>query len=256
MRLLFVGDVCGAAGLRAAVRYIRERRDDFDAVVVNGENVTNGRGLSRKHFGALLDAGADVVTLGNHSFDQRETLDYIEEAPRLLRPLNMPRGVPGLGVRTVDLPSGARLTVMQLMGRVFMEPIDNPFRVADEALESLPGDVPVLVDMHAEATSEKKVMGWHLRGRVAAVLGTHTHVQTADERIDQGTAYLTDVGMTGVEDSAIGVEFPEVHHRFTQQTPKRYRPAEGRAMVQAAELTIEGVKATAVARVRWLEPQP
>jgi metallophosphoesterase (TIGR00282 family) len=256
MKLLFVGDVCGAAGLRAAVQYIRLRRDDVDAVVVNGENVTNGRGLSRKHFGALIDAGADVVTLGNHSFDQREALEYIEETPRLLRPLNLPRGVPGLGVRTFDLASGDRLTVMQLMGRVFMDAIDDPFRVADEALESVPLDAPVLVDMHAEATSEKKVMGWHLRGRVAAVLGTHTHVQTSDERIDRGTAYLTDVGMTGVEDSAIGAEFPEIHHRFTQQTPKRYRPAEGRAMVQAAELTIDGLKATAIARVRWVEPQP
>lgn len=256
MKLLFVGDVCGASGLRAAVQYIRLRRDEMDAIIVNGENITNGRGLSRKHFGALMDAGVDVVTLGNHSFDQREALEYIEETPRLLRPLNLPRGVPGLGVRTYDLVSGDRLTVMQLMGRVFMEAIDDPFRVADEALDAVPVDVPVLVDMHAEATSEKKVMGWHLRGRVAAVLGTHTHVQTADERIDRGTAYLTDVGMTGVEDSAIGVEFPEVHHRFTQKTPKRYRPAEGRAMVQAAELTIDGLKATAIERVRWSEPQP
>lgn len=253
MRVLFVGDVFGTPGLRATRSYLQQVRDGFDLIIVNGENASGGFGLGRKHFTQLRDAGADVVTLGNHTFDQKDTADLLEETRHLIRPLNYPPGTPGLGAVTLDLDGGARVTVAQVQGRIFLEPLDDPFRALDDLLESLDGAHPVLVDLHAEATSEKKVLGWHLAGRAAAAIGTHTHVQTADETIMQGTAYLTDVGMSGVQASSIGMRYDEVHARFTSKPAPRWRPAQGRATVHAVELELDGTRATSIRRVQWTE---
>jgi len=254
VRILFVGDVFGTPGLRATRAYLRQVRADYDLIVVNGENATGGFGLARKHFQQLRDAGADVVTLGNHSFDQAETAELIEETRHLIRPLNYPPGSPGLGAVTLDLPAG-RVTVAQVVGRIFLEPMDDPFRALDDLLEDLPGDRPLIVDLHAEATSEKKVLGWHLSGRASAAIGTHTHVQTADETIQHGTAYLTDVGMSGVQASSIGMRYDEVHARFTRKPSPRWKPATGRATVCAVAIELEGARAVSIERIRWSEPE-
>lgn len=251
VRVLFVGDVFGTPGIRAATAFLKARAREYDFVVVNGENAAGGFGITRSHFEQLRGAGADVVTLGNHGFDQVDAFELLEETPRLLRAANYPTGTPGVGWGVFDARDGGRVAVMQLMGRVYMDPLDDPFRAADEALEHIPAGVPVLVDFHAEATSEKKVMGYHLAGRVAAVLGTHTHVTTADETVFKGTAYITDVGMTGVQASSIGMAFEEVHQRFRDKLPRRFKPATGVATVSAVEIDVEGPRATAIRRVSW-----
>jgi len=256
VRVLFVGDVFGTPGLRAARAFLRREGGAYDFVIVNGENATGGYGLTRKHFTQLREAGADVVTLGNHSFDQSDTAELLEETRHLLRPLNYPPGTPGLGFSTFDLPDGARITVAQVMGRIFLEPLDDPFRAVDDLFERVGDDHPVVIDVHAEATSEKKVLGWHASGRAAAVIGTHTHVQTADETIQRGTAYLTDVGMTGVLSSSIGMRYDEVYARMTRRPMPRYRPASGRATVCAVELELSGTKARTVRRIQWSEEGP
>ena len=253
MRVLFVGDVFATPGLKAARAFLRDVRDDYDFAIVNGENAAGGFGIVRKHFEQLRDAGADVVTLGNHTFDQAETAALLEETQHLIRPLNYPPGTPGLGAATFALPGGERITVAQVMGRVFMDPLDDPFRAIDDLFERVGTDHPVIIDLHAEATSEKKVLGWHAAGRAAAAIGTHTHVQTADETILRGTAYITDVGMTGVQASSIGMGFDEVHHRFTRKTPKRFRPAHGPATVCAVAIEIEGARALAIRRIQRAE---
>ena len=173
---------------------------------------------------------------------------------RIVRAANYPSGTPGLGHTVVDTPAG-RLAVGQVMGRVFMDPLDDPFAAADRILEALPG-IPLVLDVHAEATSEKKVLGYHLRGRASAVIGTHTHVQTADESVFDGTAYITDVGMSGVQESSIGMQFEEVHARFTTRRPHRFRPANGRAVLCAVAFDVEGGRARSIERIRWAEQDP
>lgn len=253
MRILFIGDIFGRPGLNVTKAFLSAQRGQFDFVIANAENTTRGRGLVPGHFQELRDAGVDLMTLGNHSWDQRETLELVEESTRIIRPANYPVGTPGLGFTTLTNEAGARLTVAQVMGRVFMEALDNPFTVIDSVVEQAPAGVPLLVDFHAEATSEKKVMGYHLRGRVTAVIGTHTHVQTADEQVTGGTAYITDAGMTGVLDSSLGMDFPEVHYRFTRQLPRRYRPAAGPGTLCGVIIGISGTKAVSIERVRWQE---
>ena len=248
MKVLFIGDVFGTPGLQAACAYLREVRDRYDLVIVNGENAAGGFGITRRHFEQLTNAGADVVTLGNHGFDQAEALELVEETPRLLRPANYPAGTPGLGAGVFEA-GGGRVAVVQVMGRIFMDPMDDPFRAVDDALEALPAGVPVVVDFHAEATSEKKVMLHHLAGRVAALLGTHTHVQTADETVYRGTAYISDVGMTGVQSSSIGMRYEEVYERLVRKIPRRYRPATGPATVCAVALELGGAKALSIERI-------
>ena len=255
VRVLFVGDVFATPGMRAARRFVRRERDAYDLIVVNGENAAGGFGLTRKHFQQLRDAGADVVTLGNHAFDQAETAELLEETPNLLRPLNYPSGTPGLGATTVAVPGGGRITVAQVMGRVFLDPLDDPFRTLDALIDGRENDHALVVDVHAEATSEKKVLGWHLFGRAAAAIGTHTHVQTADEAVVAGTAYITDVGMTGVQASSIGMRFEEVHHRFVHKRPKRFRPADGVATVCAVALELDGPRARRIERIQWTETE-
>lgn len=233
--------------------FLEAHRDNYDFIIANGENAAGGFGITRKHFKQILDAGVDVVTLGNHSFDQKEALDLLEETTKLLRPANYPPGTPGLGAATYTARSGEMISVAQIMGRVYMDALDDPFRAIDSVLEPLADKQAIIVDFHAEATSEKKVMGYHLAGRVSAVIGTHTHVQTADETIMKGTAYITDVGMTGVQNSSIGMRFEEVHRRFVHKLPARYKPSDKAGTLCAVELTLEEGKAKTIKRLQWTD---
>ena len=226
MRVLFIGDVVGQPGRRVVAALLPTLRQELglDVVIANGENVAAGRGLTMRTARELFDAGVDVLTSGNHIWDQREIIEQLDGEAPILRPANYPPGTPGRGLLRCK-----GLTVLNLQGRTFMDAIDCPFRTADAMLKGAEG--PVVVDMHAEATSEKQAMGWYLDGRVAAVLGSHTHVPTADARIlPQRTAYVTDAGMCGARDSVIGFEVAAVHRRFLSQLPTRL-PVEEKAGV-------------------------
>lgn len=242
MKILMIGDVVARPGRMAVLDRIQDLREqnNIDLVVMNAENVTNGFSITPPHAEQLFAAGIDVMTSGNHIFDKREAVSYIERQPRLLRPANYPPKTPGSGMWVGEV-SGTRVAVLNLMGRVFMPPSDDPFRVVDELLGTLAPDVKVrLVDMHAEATSEKAAMGWHLDGRVSAVVGTHTHVQTADERIlTNGTAYLTDIGMTGSYAGVIGMVKEDVIERFSSATAKRAEHATGDVHICAAVIDVD-----------------
>jgi 2',3'-cyclic-nucleotide 2'-phosphodiesterase len=234
MKLLFVGDVMGDPGRRvlAAKLPALRRETGADLVVCNAENVAHGCGVNASGVHDLLAAGVDVMTNGNHAWDKREAATFIGTEPRLLRPFNYPPGTPGTGWSVFTAFSGQRVGVLNLLGLVFMHPhLSCPFSAADAALAKKPPDVKiVLVDFHAEATSEKYALAWHLDGRVSAMLGTHTHVPTADERVlPGGTAYISDVGMTGTYDSVIGLDIKKALRRFIQKMPERFDAAEGRA---------------------------
>jgi metallophosphoesterase (TIGR00282 family) len=229
MRIVCIGDINGRAG-RVIVRshlprLIAQREIDF--AIGNVENAADGFGVTPEIAEQMFDSGFDCLTSGNHIWDKREIIDYLREQPRLLRPLNYPDGVPGVGLFSGEVPAGIPIIVINLMGRVFMPPCDNPFRVIDQTLSDLDGGPKVIVvDMHAEATSEKNAMGWHLDGRVTAVVGTHTHVQTADERIlPGGTAYITDLGMTGPYESVIGIQTDLALKKFLTGVPVRFSAA-------------------------------
>jgi len=234
MRLLFLGDIVGRSGRTAVIQrlpgVIERLRLDF--VVINGENAAGGFGITEAITNEVLDAGADVVTLGNHAFDHREALVFIERQPRLLRPVNFPPGTPGRGANLFDTHSGRRVLVINVMGRLFMDPLDDPFAALDRELEACRlAEVAdaIVVDVHAEATSEKEALAHHLDGRVSLVVGTHTHVPTSDHRILKGgTAYLSDAGMCGDYDSVLGMQKEEAVRRFLQKTPgSRLEPATG-----------------------------
>lgn len=237
MRLLFLGDVMGRTGRAAVTEVLPRLRKDWrlDFVVVNGENATGGLGLSGAHAQLLLAAGADAITLGDHAFDQRDMLGFIEQEPRIIRPLNYAKLAPGLGGRFFDAPGGRRVFVAQVLGQVFMKrPFDDPFSAIDAGLKpaTLGGTAQaVIVDVHAEATSEKMALGHWCDGRASLVVGTHTHVPTADTMILQkGTAYQTDAGMCGDYDSVIGMDRMEPITRFvTGMSKGRFTPAEGPA---------------------------
>lgn len=225
MRLLFLGDVVGRPGRRAVTERLPELRERWrlDAVVINGENAAGGFGITEAICTELLEAGADAVTLGNHAWDQREALVFIGRQPRLVRPCNYPAGAPGRGANLIDLRDGRRLLVVNVLGRVFMEPLDDPFLAVDREVGLCPlGQVAdaILVDMHAEATSEKQAIAYYLDGRVSLVVGTHTHVPTADGRVlPDGTAYLSDAGMCGDYDSVLGLDRREPIRRFLEKVP-------------------------------------
>ena len=242
MNILMVGDVYGEPGRQAVTKLLPRLRQEhaIDFAVVNVENSAGGFGVTAAIARQVLEAGADVMTSGNHIWDKREIVEYITKENLLLRPANFPAGTPGVGYVTVKT-GPHKVAVLNLMGRVFMLPIDCPFRKADEILPELRKDTPVIiVDMHAEATSESQAMGWHLDGRVSAVVGTHRHVQTADERLlPKGTAYITDLGLTGPVDSVIGVEPELALARFLSQMPNRFEPAKGPAMLQGAVIRID-----------------
>ena len=238
IRLLFVGDIVGRPGrelIRRGLAALREYHQ-IDLVIGNVENAAAGFGITRDIGDELLDRGLDVMTSGNHIWDRKEAIDYIGTEPRLLRPANYPAAVPGNGSYLARTSGGVSVGVVNVMGRVFMVSIDDPFAVVLKEVEALKARARVIfVDFHAEATSEKVAMGWHLDGKVTAVIGTHTHVQTADERLlPRGTAYLTDVGMTGPHDSIIGVEVEAALGRFLTGMPARFETAEGNPRLNAA----------------------
>jgi metallophosphoesterase (TIGR00282 family) len=226
MRVLMVGDVVGRPGRAALAQILPELRSSLriDRVVVNGENAAAGRGLTEQIAREIFHAGANVITSGNHIFDVREFVPALDQDWPVLRPANYPPGTPGRGVTRID-----GLTVINLMGRTFMPvPTDDPFRLADDLLEQVSGDDAIVVDFHAEATSEKQAIAWHLDGRVAAVVGTHTHVPTADARLlPRGTAMVTDLGMVGPRDSIIGDDVSSVLQRFLSSMPTRLPVADG-----------------------------
>ena len=237
MRILFIGDIFGKPGrdlIRRGVGPLVEHHG-IDLVIANGENAAAGSGITRELGDQILGWGVDVMTSGNHIWSKREAIDYIGAEPRLLRPANFPAGAPGNGSYLARSADGRTAGVINIMGRVFMQPLDDPFAVVMREIEALqPRAKVIVVDFHAEATSEKAAMGWYLDGKVTAVLGTHTHVQTADERIlPKGTAYLTDVGMTGPHDSVIGVDVEAALNRFRSGMPSRFEPAIGNPRLHA-----------------------
>jgi metallophosphoesterase (TIGR00282 family) len=243
VRILFVADVFGAAGRLAVADRLPEIRKRLapDFCVANAENLAAGFGLTPPLAEELFASGIDVLTGGNHTWDRRESLALLEENGRILRPANYPPGAPGRGAGVFVSRGGAKIAVLNLMGRVFLDALECPFRTADEAIPRLREETPILlVDFHAEATSEKIAMGRYLDGRVSAVIGTHTHVQTADETIlPGGTAYLTDAGMTGPHDSVIGVKTDLILKRFLLKMPVRFEPAEGDPRLSGAVVDVD-----------------
>jgi metallophosphoesterase (TIGR00282 family) len=253
MRVLFLGDVVGRSGRSAVIEALRSLRQRYglDFVVVNGENAAGGFGITEAILVELLDAGADVVTSGNHVFDQRETIAFIERYDRLLRPINYPQGTPGKGVGLFKARNGAEVLVINAMGRVFMADLDDPFRAVEKELEACglkSSADAILIDFHAEATSEKEAMGFFVDGRASAVIGTHTHVPTADEQIlPRGTAYISDVGMCGDFNSVLGMDKEEPLTRFLTKIPGgRFVPALGEATLCGVAIDIND--ATGLAR--------
>ena len=255
MKVLMVGDVYGESGRAAIQKLVPRLREQhgLDLIVVNVENAAGGFGITPPMVKTFLEQGVDVMTTGNHVWDKKEIIPHIVKENLLLRPANFPEGTPGVGYVTVK--AGAyRVSVINLMGRIFMSPIDCPFRKADEVLAIVGKETPIiLVDMHAEATSESLAMGWYLNGRVTAVVGTHRHVQTADERVlPGGTAYITDLGMTGPTDGVIGVDRDQIIQRFMSQMPIRFETAKGPAALHGALITLdpETGRATDIQRLR------
>ena len=262
MRILFVGDVFGSAGRRIVREHlthvIKERGSDL--VIVNAENAAGGFGVTPAITDDLFDLGAHVLTTGNHVWDKRELIDYIQSVPadsherprRIIRPANYVSGTPGHGVYEGELPNGQAYAVVNLQGRVFMGSSDDPFHVADALLGKIKAKV-IVVDFHAEATSEKVAMGWYLDGRVTAVLGTHTHIPTADDRVlPGGTAYQTDVGMSGPYDSVIGVEKEQVLHKFLTGMPAKFEAAKGDPRMAATLIECDGKTGRAISTQRML----
>ena len=259
MRILFLGDVVGRPGRVAVMEQLPTLRERYalDFVVVNGENAAGGFGITEPILNELLDAGADVVTTGNHVFDQREALVFIERHDRLLRPLNFPPGTPGKGAGLFKAKSGAEVLVINAQGRVFMADLDDPFRAVERELEACglkSGADAILIDFHAEATSEKEALGHFVDGRATAVIGTHTHVPTADEQIlNKGTAYISDAGMCGDFDSVLGMDKEEPLTRFLTKIPSgRFSPSSGEATLcgVAIEVDDETGLARAIAPLR------
>ncbi len=243
MRILFIGDIFGKPGrevARRAIPALIEQRD-IDFVIANVENSAAGFGVTGDIADTIRSYGVDVMTSGNHIWDKKEVLDYIPREPRLLRPANFPAGTPGRGSYFGQTRTGEPVGVLNLMGRIFMQPLDDPFAVALREVEALRARARVVfVDFHAEATSEKVAMGWHLDGRATAVVGTHTHVQTADERIlPKGTACLTDAGMTGPHDSIIGVTIEAALGRFQTGLPAKFEAAGGPGRLNAVIITAD-----------------
>jgi metallophosphoesterase (TIGR00282 family) len=253
--LLFIGDLVGRPGRDLVRRGLRAivAHHDVDLVIANVENAAAGFGITPDLADELFDAGVNVMTGGNHTFDKKEILPYLEHQPRLLRPANMPPGTPGHGSFIARTKAGVPVGVINAMGRVFMTAIDDPFRVVLAQIEAIKTEAKIVfVDFHAEATSEKVAMGWHLDGRVTAVVGTHTHVQTADERVlPKGTAYITDVGMTGPHDSVIGVERSNILARFLTGLPQRFETASENPRLNAVLVSADEAtgRATSITRL-------
>ncbi|TKB90872.1 MAG: TIGR00282 family metallophosphoesterase [Nitrospira sp.] len=259
MKVLFIGDIFGEPGRRALARAVPRlvAQRQIDIVIGNGENAAGGFGITPELAEELFDLGLSVITTGNHAWDKKEVLDYFPREPRLLRPANYPSGVPGNGSVVVESAGGEQLGVLQLMGRAYMPTLDCPFQVAKKELAALKKrTAAVIVDMHAEATSEKMAMGHYLDGEVVAVVGTHTHVQTADDQIlPKGTAYLTDIGMTGPLHSVIGVKKELAIEKFLTGMPRRFEVASGPSVFCAVLLELDARlgKALSIERIRIID---
>lgn len=251
MKIFFIGDIVGKCGRRLVFDLLPKliHQYQLDLCIANVENVAGGLGVTPAIARQLLDSGIQVLTSGNHIWDKKEVLEYIAGERRLLRPANYPAGVPGYGSTLISLPSGDKVGIINLAGRVFMQSLDCPFRVGKLEVDSMRSHTAVIiVDFHAEATSEKIALGWYLDGKVSAIIGTHTHVQTADERIlPQGSAYITDVGMTGAFDSVIGVKKELVFRRFIYQLPVRFEAAKGDPCLSGLYLEVDGKSGRALA---------
>ena len=243
MKILFIGDIVGSPGRKI----VHDRLADIlvqrqiDLCIANGENSASGFGITPRLAEELFACGIEVLSGGNHIWDRKEIIDFIPHEPRLLRPANFPNGLPGSGLYVSRAKNGVGYAVLNLQGRTFMTPLDDPFRASGRELEKIPADVKVIiVDMHAETTSEKQAMGWYLDGKVSAVLGTHTHVATADEHVlPKGTAYITDVGMTGPHDGVIGMDKQGVLQRFLDALPAKFAVAENDVQMNTVLLDID-----------------
>lgn len=242
MRLLFIGDIVGKVGREAITTYLSRLKQTYrpTITIVNAENAAHGKGLTEKIYKDLLREGVDFMTMGNHTYGQRQIYDFIDSANRMVRPANFPEEAPGVGMRFIQI-NEIKLAIINLQGRAFMQDIDDPFKKADELINEAKKETDyIFVDFHAETTSEKNAMGWYLDGRASAVVGTHTHIQTSDERIlPGGTGYITDVGMTGFYDGILGINRHEVITRFITSLPQRHVvPDEGRSVLSGVIIDI------------------
>jgi metallophosphoesterase (TIGR00282 family) len=243
MNILFIGDVVGSPGRDMIKTYLPKLKSKYQpqVTIINGENAAAGRGITEEIARAFFEQGANVITLGNHTWDQRDIGDYLDRNHNIIRPANFPEGAPGIGY-TIMKVNQYKVGVINIQGRTFLPPLDCPFKKVDEIIEQIHKETPIIfVDFHAEATSEKEAMGWYLDGRVTAVVGTHTHVQTADERIlPNQTAYITDVGMTGPQNSVLGMEKEAVLYRFLTSLPARFEVTkEGPSQLNGIILTLD-----------------
>lgn len=254
MNILFIGDIYASSGRRIVAEHLQRiiSEEKIDLAIANGENAAGGFGITPPIAEELLSLGLDVITTGNHVWDKREIYDHFARQPRLLRPANYAAELPGKGLYQGTARNGVPYAVLNLQGRVHLPPLDCPFRMADAMLAGLPAEVKVIfIDFHAEVTSEKMALAWHLDGRISALVGTHTHVPTADERVlPGGTAYLTDSGMTGPYDSVIGVDKKLIIHRFLTQLPMRFESARGGVELHGAIVAVDEStgKATSIRR--------
>ncbi|QED47616.1 TIGR00282 family metallophosphoesterase [Cytobacillus dafuensis] len=262
MNILFVGDVVGSMGRDMIKEYVPKLKEKYrpQITIINGENAAGGKGITEKIYRGFLETGAQAVTLGNHTWDNKEIFDFIDDAKYLVRPANFPEGNPGKGIVYLKYNT-EEIAIISLQGRTFLPAIDCPFKKADELVQEARKRTPfIFVDFHAEATSEKQAMGWYLDGKVSAVVGTHTHVQTADNRIlPGGTAFMSDVGMTGPYDGILGVERDAVIKRFLMSMPVRFEvPKEGRAQLSAVLIDLENKtgKAKKIERILINEDHP
>ncbi len=253
MRIIFIGDLVGKPGRQYLQEHLPElkRQMKADLVIANGENAAGGAGITERVYQEIRKSGVDLITGGNHIWDQKDIYNFIDREERMLRPANYPvETTPGRGAVILSFKGGKKeAAVINLMGRVFMHAVDCPFRAADREIEILKGQASIiLIDIHAEATSEKQAIGWYLDGRVSAVIGTHSHVQTADERIlPKGTAYITDVGMVGLYDSILGVDKQEPLQMFLTQQPQRFSISKGRVLFNAVLIEVDDTSGTAIA---------
>lgn len=261
MRILFIGDIVGKIGRKAISTYLPKIKQSYRPTVsiVNAENAAHGKGLTEKIYKQLLREGVDFMTMGNHTYGQREIYDFIDDANRMVRPANFPEEAPGVGMRYIQI-NEKKLAIINLQGRSFMQDIDDPFKKEDQLIEEARKVTPyIFVDFHAETTSEKNAMGWYLDGRVSAVVGTHTHIQTSDSRVlPNGTGYITDVGMTGYYDGILGINREEVINRFITSLPQRHVvPDEGRSVLSGViiDLDKEG-KTTQIERILINDDNP
>lgn len=256
--ILFIGDVVADAGMKALRQYLPDLKDRYkpDGIIINGENITGGKGLTETEAKELFGMGANVITTGNHIWENWKARPLLASNKFVLRPHNYPRENPGSGIALATLPNGAQIGVVQVQGRTYMQAIDCPFKTADEVLERLEKETNmIIVDFHADATGEKIAMGWHLDGRVSAVLGTHTHVQTADARVlPQGTAYISDVGMTGAFDSVLGMKTDIALKRFILQTAHKYEAATDDLHISGACVRIDVLRGNALAIESFMYP--